>query len=39
MYRITAAGRKALGRAREKVDELYCELHEAHPRKLSKSGS
>ena len=36
MYRITAAGRKALDRAREKVDELHRELHEAHPRKLGK---
>jgi len=39
MYRITAAGRKALDRAREKVDELHRELHEAHPRKLGKSAS
>jgi PadR family transcriptional regulator, regulatory protein PadR len=35
MYRITAAGRKALARAKEKVDELYEELHEAHPRRIS----
>jgi len=35
MYRITAAGRKALARARGKVDELYHELHEAHPRRMS----
>jgi PadR family transcriptional regulator, regulatory protein PadR len=34
MYRITAAGRKALAEAREKVNELYCELHEAHPRRI-----
>jgi DNA-binding PadR family transcriptional regulator len=39
MYRITAAGRKALARAREKVDELYRELHEAHPRRISESAS
>jgi DNA-binding PadR family transcriptional regulator len=39
MYRITAAGRKALAGAREKVDELYRELHEAHPRRLSESAS
>jgi DNA-binding PadR family transcriptional regulator len=39
MYRITAAGRKALVRAREKVDELYHELHEAHPRRVSQSAS
>jgi PadR family transcriptional regulator, regulatory protein PadR len=32
MYRITAAGRRALARAKEKVDELHHELHEAHPR-------
>lgn len=35
MYGITAAGRKALAGAKEKVDELYRELHEAHPRRLS----
>jgi PadR family transcriptional regulator PadR len=34
VYTITAAGRKALIRARTKVDELHHELHEAHPRKL-----
>ena len=34
-YRITASGRRALEKAREKVDELYEELHEAHPRKMS----
>ncbi len=39
MYRITAAGRKALAGAKEKVDELYHELHEAHPRRLGKSAS
>jgi DNA-binding PadR family transcriptional regulator len=32
LYRITAAGRKALDAAGAKVDELYRELHEAHPR-------
>jgi len=32
MYRITPAGRRALARAKEKVDELHHELHEAHPR-------
>jgi PadR family transcriptional regulator, regulatory protein PadR len=31
VYRITAAGRRALSQAREKVDELYHELHEKHP--------
>jgi DNA-binding PadR family transcriptional regulator len=35
MYRITSAGRRALARAKEKVDELHHELHEAHPRRLS----
>lgn len=39
MYRITAAGRRALDRAREKVDELFDELHEAHPRRMSGSVS
>ncbi len=37
MYRITAAGRKALARAGEKVGELYRELHEAHPRRIGGS--
>lgn len=32
MYRITAAGKKALNRARVKVNELYHELHEENPR-------
>jgi PadR family transcriptional regulator PadR len=35
MYRITAAGRDALARAKEKVDELHRELHEAHPRRIT----
>lgn len=35
LYRITPAGRRALERAREKVDELHHELHEAHPRKIT----
>jgi PadR family transcriptional regulator PadR len=38
VYRITAAGRKALGKARVMVDELHRELHEEHPRKLSNLG-
>jgi len=33
-YRITAVGRRALEKARAKVDELHRELHEAQPRKL-----
>ena len=35
VYKITAAGMKALENARVKVDELYEELHEQHPRKIS----
>ncbi len=35
VYTITAAGRKALERAKVKVDELHHELHEEHPRKLA----
>jgi PadR family transcriptional regulator PadR len=35
LYKITAAGKKALDKARLKVDELYDELHEARPRKMS----
>lgn len=34
LYRITSAGRKALDKAKAKVDELHCELHEAHPRRI-----
>ena len=34
-YRITAAGRKALDKARVKVDELHHELHEKHPRTVA----
>ena len=37
VYKITAIGRKALDKAREKVDELHHELHEEHPRKISPS--
>jgi DNA-binding PadR family transcriptional regulator len=36
VYRITPAGKKALEKAKGKVDELHHELHEKHPRKLSK---
>lgn len=35
IYKITAVGRKALEKAKEKVDELHHELHEAHPRRIS----
>ena len=34
VYRLTTSGRKALEKAKLKVDELHHELHEAHPRKL-----
>ena len=41
IYRITAAGKRALDKARVKVDELHHELHEEHPRTISprQSGS
>ena len=35
LYKITPAGKRALEKAKSKVDELYHELHEEHPRKLS----
>ena len=35
VYRITAVGKRALEKARAKVDELHRELHEGHPRKIS----
>jgi len=35
VYKITSVGRKALDKARAKVDELHRELHEEHPRKIS----
>ena len=38
VYRITARGRKALDKARIKVDELHHELHEEHPRRVSNLG-
>jgi PadR family transcriptional regulator PadR len=34
LYKITPAGKRALLKAQKKVDELYKELHEEHPRKL-----
>jgi PadR family transcriptional regulator PadR len=34
LYKITAAGKQALEKARVKVDELHYELHEEHPRKI-----
>ncbi len=35
VYKITSVGRKALEKARVKVDELHDELHEEHLRKIS----
>ena len=35
VYKITSTGKKALDKARAKVDELHHELHEEHPRKIS----
>jgi PadR family transcriptional regulator PadR len=35
VYKITSLGKKALNKARVKVDELHHELHEEHPRKIS----
>jgi DNA-binding PadR family transcriptional regulator len=37
IYRITAAGRKALEKAKVMVDELHHELHVEHPRNVIKS--
>jgi PadR family transcriptional regulator PadR len=38
VYKITAAGKRALEKAREKVDELHHELHEEHPRRMADDG-
>jgi DNA-binding PadR family transcriptional regulator len=35
VYKITSVGKRALEKARVKVDELHHELHEEHPRKIS----
>lgn len=35
IYKITSAGKKALDKARVKVDELHHELHERHPRNIT----
>jgi PadR family transcriptional regulator, regulatory protein PadR len=35
LYKITPAGKRALEKAKSKVDELYDEFHEEQPRKLS----
>jgi DNA-binding PadR family transcriptional regulator len=37
LYKITPAGKRALERAKEKVDELHRELHEEHPRKITRN--
>jgi DNA-binding PadR family transcriptional regulator len=34
VYKITNTGKKALEKARDKVDELHHEIHEEHPREL-----
>lgn len=39
IYKITPAGRRALEKTRAKVDELYDELHEEHPGRLSDKSS
>jgi DNA-binding PadR family transcriptional regulator len=36
VYKMTAAGKKALESARAKVYELHHELNEEHPREISK---
>src|SRR5580700_1357825 len=35
VYKITSTGKKALDKARAKVDELHHEMHEEHPRKIT----
>jgi PadR family transcriptional regulator PadR len=35
VYKITPVGKKALDKAKTKVDELHDELHEEHPRRIS----
>ena len=39
VYAITSSGRRALEKAKLKVDELHHELHEVHPRKLRTDSS
>lgn len=36
LYKITPAGKRALEKTKSKVDELYRELHEEHPRNLGR---
>ena len=38
LYKITSVGKKALDKARAKVDELHHELHQDHPRRISTPG-
>jgi len=38
VYKITSAGKKALEKAKTKVDELHHELHEENPRRVSPLG-
>jgi hypothetical protein len=35
IYKIPAAGMKAVDKARAKADELHHKLHEEHPREIS----
>jgi len=35
VYKITPVGKKALDKAKAKIDELHHELHEEHPRTIS----
>ena len=37
VYKITSVGKKALSKARAKVDELHHEIHEDRPRMISSS--
>ena len=36
VYKITAAGKKAVESAKTKVEELHHELHDDHPREIAK---
>ena len=36
IYKITPAGKRALEKAKSKIDELHQELHEEHPRNLAR---
>jgi PadR family transcriptional regulator PadR len=39
VYRITSSGKRALEKARVKVDALHHELHDDHPRNVSNLGA